>query len=190
MVNAILFKRSVSTLKSNTTIANLDADDKVSFDTNTSVIEDNTMTFDNMITKKPSPTSDGTRLIKLQDNGISDISFTIDGFMKVYSSGSTLNTNIKKLINFAKEVQVENSSTPNANDHKFGKFGLVYPNAGSATFTGHSGYSEAATSLMGFDPTPTAGLSINQLQLTHVPASKIIKIRLQLQFGGTYLEWS
>ena len=190
MANAILFKRSVDTLKSTTTVANLNAANKVSFDTNISVLEANTMTFDNMITGKPSPTNDGTRLIKIQDNGISDINFSVDGYMQVYSSGSTINPNIKKLINFAKEVQVENSATAHANDHKFGKFGLYYPNTGSATFTGHSGYTEATTSLMGFDPTPTAGLSINQLTIQHIPASKIIKISLRLQFGGTYLAWS
>ena len=150
------------------------------------------MTFDNMIVTKPSPTNDGTRLIKTQDNGAGDINYVVEGYMKVYSSGSTVNTNISKLLNFTKEVQVENTSPSHTNDHKFGKFGLSYPNAGTATMTGHSGYSggEIPTSLMGFDPTPTAGLTIASLLLTHKPTAKQIDIRLTLKLGGTYIAWS
>ena len=164
MANAILFKRTKDNPKSSHTVAQLPTAQKFQFDTTTQVIESNTFGYINRIVAKPSPTNDGTRLIKIQDNGAEDIRYDISGYIKVSSD-----TNIKKLINFAKEVQVE--VTPHANDHKYGKFGLEYPNS----------------TRLGFDPTPTAGLSIRSLELTHQPLGKIVNFKIGLQFGGTYI---
>jgi hypothetical protein len=166
MANAILFKRTKDNPKSSHTVAQLPASQKLEFNATTQITESNTMNFANQIVAKPSPTNDGTRLIKIQDNGASDISFQVRGYIKIDSN----DTNIKKLINFAKEVQVEVSTSPHANDHKYGKFGLEYPNS----------------SRLGFDPLPTAGLSIRSLVLAHQPQGKVLNFEMALQFGGTY----
>ena len=172
MANAILFKRDYTRPKvtgnghNAVTVGDLPATHKSEFNTSTQITEANTMSFTNQIVAKPSPTNDGTRLIKIQDNGASDISFQVRGMLKVDSNDA----NIIKLINFAKEVQVEVSTSPHANDHKYGKFGLEYPNS----------------SRLGFDPTPTAGLSIRSLILVHQPMGKVLNFEMALQFGGTY----
>jgi len=145
MANAILFKRTYTTPKSTSNYANV-------------------FEYSNRIVAKPSPTNDGTRLIKIQDNGAERIGFDISGYLKISNDAG-----IKKLINFAKEVQVE--VTPNTNDHKYGKFGLDYPNS----------------TRLGFDPTPSAGLSISTLELTHQPMGKIVAFKMRLEFGGTYI---
>lgn len=172
MANAILFKRDYTRPKvtgnghSAVSVASLPSSHKIEFNTTTQITEGNTMSFANQIVAKPSPTNDGTRLIKIQDNGANDISFQVRGYIKVDSNDA----NIIKLINFAKEVQVEVSSTPHANDHKYGKFGLEYPNS----------------TRLGFDPIATAGLSIRSLILTHQPQGKVLNFEMALQFGGTY----
>ena len=170
MANAILFKRTYTTPKSNSsydTVAELVAAypaQALEFNTSTQVIESNVFEYSNRIVAKPSPTNDGTRLIKIQDNGAERIGFDISGYLKISNDAG-----IKKLINFAKEVQVE--VTPNTNDHKYGKFGLDYPNS----------------TRLGFDPTPSAGLSISTLELTHQPMGKIVAFKMRLEFGGTYI---
>ena len=166
MANAILFKRTKDNPKSSTTIANLPSAQKLEFDTSTQVIEANVMEYSNRIVSKPSPTNDGTRLIKIQDNGAESIGFDISGYLKISNDAG-----IKKLINFAKEVQVETTASPHANDHKYGKFGLEYPNS----------------TRLGFDPTPSAGLSISTLELVHQPMGKIVAFKMRLEFGGTYI---
>ena len=173
MANAILFKRTKDTPLSGSTwntVAKLVAEEPtqaLEFDTSTQVIEANVFEYSNRIVAKPSPTNDGTRLIKIQDNGADEIGFDISGYLKVSNDAG-----IKKLINFASEVQVETSSTPHGNDHKYGKFGLYYPNS----------------TRLGFDPTPSAGLSISTLELTHQPMGKIVAFKMRLEFGGTYID--
>ena len=172
MANAILFKRTKDTPLSGSTwntVAKLVAEEPtqaLEFNTSTAIIENNVMLYANRIVAKPSPTNDGTRLIKIQDNGAERIGFDVSGYLKVSNDAG-----IKKLINFAKEVQVETTATPHANDHKYGKFGLYYPNS----------------TRLGFDPTPSAGLSISTLELTHQPMGKIVAFKMRLEFGGTYI---
>ena len=109
MANAVLFKRDYTRPKvtgnghNAVAVGSLPATHKIEFNTTTQITEANTMSFTNQIVAKPSPTNDGTRLIKIQDNGASDISFQVRGMLKVDSNDA----NIIKLINFAKEVQVE-----------------------------------------------------------------------------------
>lgn len=170
MANAILFKRDYTRPKvtgnghNAVAIGSLPSSHKIVFNTTTQIAETNSFTFTNQIVAKPSPTNDGTRLIKIQDNGASEINYQVRGYIKVSNDDG-----IQQLINFAKEVQVE--TTPHLNDHIYGKFGLSYPNS----------------TRLSFDPTPTAGLSIRNLVLTHQPLGKIVVFEMTLQFGGTYI---
>lgn len=148
-----------------TSVADLPDDQKIEFDTKDAIVQKITRDLNINIVKKASPTNDGTRIIKLQDNGIRSLDFPIPGHIKISEDEK-----LKKLINFPLQRQV-------TDDFPFGIFGIEWPNASRLGFDNNVG-------TPGNLPAKT-GLCIESLPLEHLPTAKMIKFTINLTFGGT-----
>ena len=163
MSNAVLFFRTEVTR--NTSVNDIPSAQKIEFDTKDNIAQSIIRDLAINIVKKASPTNDGTRIIKLQDNGIRSLDFPVPGHIKVSDDA-----NLKKLINFPLQRQIND-------EFPFGIFGIEWPNATRL------GFDNAV------DTTPaTTGLCIESLPLEHRPTAKMIKFTINLTFGGTLVE--
>lgn len=163
MSNAVLFFRTAVT--DSTSVNDLPAAQKIEFDTKDNIAQSIIRDLAINIVKKASPTNDGTRIIKVQDNGIRSLDFPVPGHIKISDD-----TNLKKLINFPLQRQV-------TDDFPFGIFGIFWPNAVRLGFDNNVG-------TPGNLPA-TTGLCIESLPLEHRPTAKMIKFTINLTFGGT-----
>lgn len=164
MATATLFIRTVAT--KNTTLAVLKStfpDQVLEFNTPDKILEGNTRDHQNNIVAKPSPTNDGSKIIKIIPNGLKDLNLSnIQGHVKISNDDA-----YKKIINFPIIPQFIDPEFP------FGRFGLDYPNA-----TRHGIDPKTATNA-------TEGLTIKSLTSVHNAKAKIIEFTLNLQWGGT-----
>jgi len=158
--NAVLFFRTEVTRS--TSIASLPSAQKIEFDTKDNIAQSIIRDLHINIVKKSSPTNDGTRIIKVQDNGIRSLDFPVPGHIKISDDD-----NLKKLINFPLQRQV-------TDDFPFGIFGIFWPNAVRLGFDNAIATTPATT-----------GLCIESLPLEHRPTAKMIKFTINLTFGGT-----
>lgn len=163
MSNAVLFFRTAIT--DSTSVNDLPAAQKIEFDTKDNIAQSIIRELHINIVKKASPTNDGTRIIKVQDNGIRSLDFPVPGHIKISDDA-----NLKKLINFPLQRQV-------TDDFPFGIFGIEWPNAPRLGFDNNVG-------TPGNLPA-TTGLCIESLPLEHRPTAKMIKFTINLTFGGT-----
>jgi hypothetical protein len=122
------------------------------------ILESISESYDNNVIDIPVPTSDGTRKINKQENGIRSRTLTIRGIFK-----NDTNSDIKILERMRQRQQVDTT-------HKFGIIGFYSPNADRFSLDpdGNAGYTISSTSI-GF-----AGQSKKRYDFTVV-----------LSFGGT-----
>ena len=178
MANAHLFFRTVSTPKSNNNYENstellgransdthtdlgytLQVNKQVlAFDISDYILESIGESYSNNIIDLPVPTSDGTRKINKQENGLRSKSLTIKGIFR-NASGS----DIEKLERMRQIPQVDAT-------HKFGVIGFYSPNA----------------TRFSLDPDGDAGYTITDTMIGFVSgAQKKYDFQVTLSFGGT-----
>ena len=158
MANPILFRRTNATRQRIIMDPiNLPDSQKFVFSAADDIVDKLEREYRNKITRKPAPTIDGTRLIKVTDNGIDDLVFTMGGYFSM--DNADLN---RKFINWPQMRQVETAF------HLFGIFGLIFPN-----------YTN-----WGFDPDNTAGLTINSISSVLNFEAKHVEFILTLGVGG------
>lgn len=178
MANAHLFFRTVSTPKSNALydtsakmLARSNSDTHtdlvytlqvnkqvLAFDISDYILESIGESYSNNIIDLPVPTSDGTRKINKQENGLRSKSLTIKGIFR-NASGS----DIEKLERMRQIPQVDGT-------HKFGVIGFYSPNA----------------TRFSLDPDGDAGYTITDTAIGFVSGSqKKYDFQVTLSFGGT-----
>ena len=166
MSNSILYYRTTGT--TTTAIDSLPSNQTVLFDSSAVRLEKITRPYKNNITDTPVVTSDGTRSINIQDNGILSNTYQLlCSFRMDKSEATTAYANLESLIT---RGQVE-SKFP------YGNVGLFVPNM-SLPFT--------------IDPNATAstnatrGLSVKDVDYVwDVREFKTLYVTILLKFGGT-----
>lgn len=129
------------------------------------LLESVSMSYENNIKDAPVSEPNGTRRINKQDNGLMGIKYIFRGRFKDVS------TDITKLINMAKLLQVE--STTDALATGFGKFGFFTDNTTLKPFN--------------LDPDATKGLTIRSFNINRSgQMPKNFDFEILMTFGGTF----
>lgn len=129
------------------------------------LLESVSMMYENNIKDSPVSEPDGTRRINKQDNGLMGIRYVFRGRFKDSA------TDITKLINMAKALQVESTTDPLAMG--FGKFGFFTDNTTLKPFN--------------LDPYATRGLTIKSFSINRTgQAPKNFDFEIVMTFGGTF----
>ena len=159
MANPVLFRRTNATRQGVIMDPiNLPDSQKFVFSAADDIVDKLEREYRNKITRKPAPTIDGTRLIKVTDNGVDNVEFTMAGYFSM--DNADLN---KKFYNWPQMRQVEPVH------HRFGIFGLIFPNY----------------TTWGYDPDNTTGLTINAAPAILNFEARHVEFILTLGIGGT-----
>lgn len=130
----------------------------LAFDISDYILESIGESYDNNVIDIPVPTSDGTRKINKQENGLRGRTLTIKGIFK-----NDTNSDIKKLERMRQRQQVDTT-------HKFGIIGFYSPNA----------------ERFSLDPDGNAGYTISSTTIGFQGSSKKrYDFQVTLSFGGT-----
>lgn len=129
------------------------------------LLESVSMIYENNIKDSPTSEPNGTRKINKQDNGLMGIRYTFRGrFLDTA-------TDITKLINMAKRLQVESTTDPLA--MAFGVFGFYTDNTTLKPFN--------------IDPYATRGLTIKSFNINRTGQTpKNFDFEIVMTFGGTF----